>query len=139
VKSGDGAEKGRLAASARTEEKEQLARRDIEIEIIDRNNVFKASHEPANVDGYHCCRKVGEKRRKGKGFLVPDRESWRRLTGVGKYAGEQRGMEVAEKIKVGRSVVDTTVLPFGFTKLESHQPCAFAPLREYSSVDLSRQ
>jgi len=48
-------------------------------------------------------------------------------------------MEVAEKIKVGRSVVDTTVLPFGFTKLESHQPCAFAPLREYSSVDLSRQ
>jgi hypothetical protein len=38
-------------------------------------------------------------------------------------------MEVAEKIKVGRSVVDTTVLPFGFTKLESHQPCAFVPLR----------
>lgn len=35
------------------------------------------------------------------------------------YAEEQRGMEVAEKIRVGRSVVDAIALPFGFTKLES--------------------
>ncbi|MEN8715855.1 MAG: hypothetical protein ABF384_13170, partial [Verrucomicrobiales bacterium] len=84
------------------------------------------------MDGYHGCRKVGEKRGKGKEILVPERESWRRLTGVGKYVEEQKGVDVAEKIKVGRPVVDTTVLPFGFTKLESPSAlrlCAFAPLR----------